>query len=118
MDPEVKAQWVEALRSGKYRQGNSVLARYDHRQKRYNYCCLGVLCNLDTNVQRRRDPGTKIAVYYDTVEPHLASGYDCYLPDTMRERVGLTHQTMIDLAVMNDGDMSFSEIADWIEREL
>ena len=41
MKPEIKAQWVAALRSGEYRQGTGVL-----RDPHHCYCCLGVLCDL------------------------------------------------------------------------
>lgn len=42
MNPEVKKLWVEALRSGEYTQGQSVL----HNTETNEYCCLGVLCEL------------------------------------------------------------------------
>lgn len=40
MDPEVKARWVAALRSGEYKQTKRAL-RLDG-----GHCCLGVLCDL------------------------------------------------------------------------
>lgn len=40
MNPEVKAQWVKALRSGEYQQGIGQLREADR------FCCLGVLCDL------------------------------------------------------------------------
>ncbi len=41
MNPDVKQLWIDALRSGKYRQGNTVLKNED------GHCCaLGVLCEL------------------------------------------------------------------------
>lgn len=41
MDSAVKAQWVQALRSGEYRKGRGALhPGYD------TYCVLGVLCDL------------------------------------------------------------------------
>src|SRR5687767_3496429 len=40
MDPEVKARWVAALRSGEYQQARMRLRNGDAM------CCLGVLCNL------------------------------------------------------------------------
>jgi hypothetical protein len=41
MDPELKKEWVEALRSGRYKQGKNTL-----RTKDDEYCCLGVLCDI------------------------------------------------------------------------
>lgn len=40
MNPEVKARWVAALRSGEYKQTTGCLSRAD------GFCCLGVLCDL------------------------------------------------------------------------
>lgn len=40
MNDEIKKKWIAALRSGEYKQGNSVLKRED------DFCCLGVLCDL------------------------------------------------------------------------
>lgn len=34
-------QWVDALRSGKYKQGRSALRNVDNE-----FCCLGVLCDI------------------------------------------------------------------------
>src|SRR5262245_39316984 len=40
MNPEVKALWLKALRSGKYQQTREKL------RDENGYCCLGVLCDL------------------------------------------------------------------------
>jgi hypothetical protein len=40
MNADIKEKWIAALRSGKYKQGNSYLRRGDE------YCCLGVLCDV------------------------------------------------------------------------
>lgn len=42
MNSEIKAAWIAALRSGKYKQGRLKL----HHSKDNSYCCLGVLCDL------------------------------------------------------------------------
>lgn len=41
MDPDVKDEWVNALRSGEYIQGQRVLKSGPN-----SYCCLGVLCAI------------------------------------------------------------------------
>lgn len=41
MNPEIKALWLAALRSGDYKQGQGVL-----RDGADNFCCLGVLTDL------------------------------------------------------------------------
>ena len=40
MNKQIKARWVRALRSGKYKQGKEAL----HQDGQY--CCLGVLCDI------------------------------------------------------------------------
>jgi hypothetical protein len=43
MDKKLKAKWVKALRSGKFKQGNGVLYNPNKR----THCCLGVLSQVD-----------------------------------------------------------------------
>ena len=45
MNPEIKARWIAALRSGEYVQGTCLLraSRLDGVDR---FCCLGVLCDL------------------------------------------------------------------------
>jgi hypothetical protein len=104
MNPEVKARWVAALRSGKYAQGVSYL-RSQHGPR---FCCLGVLCDL-------YDPSKWDGVRYDRyalVRP----------PISVMSWSGLTMRAGVHLSEMNDGTgtprQDFSEIADYIEREL
>jgi hypothetical protein len=42
MKPEIKKMWLEALRSGQYKQGGGALRPHGGNE----FCCLGVLCNL------------------------------------------------------------------------
>ena len=42
MDQKLKQDWVEALRSGKYKQGRRAL----YKPYTEAYCCLGVLCKV------------------------------------------------------------------------
>jgi len=41
----LKAKWVAALRSGKYKQGRGFLKAKDSEGD-WTYCCLGVLCEV------------------------------------------------------------------------
>lgn len=45
MSPELKTRWLEALRSGEYKQGRAYLRKDD------KFCCLGVLCDLIDSTQ-------------------------------------------------------------------
>jgi len=94
-------EWVEALRSGKFRQGQNVL----YEPKTDTYCCLGVLCRLDN---------------WDISPCGNGAGDDC--PDynselyaSLREELG--HSFVSEVIKMNDEGRSFAEIADYIETE-
>jgi hypothetical protein len=101
--PEVKAKWVEALRSKKYKQGRRYL-----RSSTDAFCCLGVL--------------------YDILEPDgwvktngpykIKDGYSACLSARVSDMVGLTGDNESCLSVKNDNGISFEEIADAIETNL
>jgi len=82
MQPDLKAEWVAALRSGKYRQAHQALRDGDC------YCCLGVLCDVI-------DPTGWDGAVYD--------GEDNELSRHVRERAGITPEQMEDLMWLNDG---------------
>lgn len=46
LDPELKARWVAALRSGNFAQGCAQLKR-GNLDGKPTYCCLGVLCEVE-----------------------------------------------------------------------
>jgi hypothetical protein len=107
MNPEIKAKWVAALRSGEYEQGHTYIRNRDNK-----FCCLGVLC--------------------DTLDPTLwAADGGCFsylgsvanLPDSLQQEFELgsmgTHPNLDQsLASMNDSGYTFEEIADIIEKHL
>ena len=43
LSPTVKRKWLAALRSGKYKQGDSLM----YNKNDNSYCCLGVLCEIE-----------------------------------------------------------------------
>lgn len=95
MDEIFKKKWVEALRSGKYKQGLGQL-RYG-RGNNERYCCLGVAaCLLGT-----------IDTYFNGV----GSLYD---KDVLAIQLSVEDEdSLIDL---NDGEkLTFEEIAYYIE---
>ena len=109
MDAQTKAKWVEALRSGKYKQGRGQLRLGD------TYCCLGVLCDImGTGWTTVGFPQADLNSLYVT-----ASDGDDTLPSD--GFCGLGIHAMENLAAMNDGIQdyhkhSFSEIATYIEE--
>lgn len=109
MDKALKAKWLEALRSGKYKQGQRKL-----RNQKDEFCCLGVLCDISGQGQWKRGDNSSTYCYYKEWE----SGY-CCLPSFMEEFSGIGAGTEEDLIALNDIDeLSFSEIAEWIEENI
>jgi len=110
MDKRVKAKWVKALRSGKYKQGRGAL------KTKNGYCCLGVLCDLHS-----REVNKKPA-FEDTTEYLEASGL---LPDEVKEWAGLTqgegNPQLGKHSATHHNDTNrrtFKQIADRIEKYL
>lgn len=96
MEPELKAKWIEALRSGKYQQTQ-------HRLKDdKGFCCLGVLCDVQGADFKA------IRAKYDTLS----------LSQSPPEYLGTIGGACSTLVQMNDEGKSFAEIADYIEQNL
>lgn len=105
MKPEYKKRWVEALRSGEYKQGKGALERGG------NFCCLGVLCHTmreELNIPREVG-GDGYYIY---------GGSSASLTREWRETFDLQTQEVGELIIMNDAGHPFTEIADYIEGNL
>lgn len=111
MDPALKAQWLDALRSGNYRQGRGELRCND------NYCCLGVLCKIGPTEE-------VVGRTYDTERGHFVSydytfeGKSCLDSLIPESYTNMPDDIQRFLANMNDVGETFETIADWIERTL
>lgn len=91
-----REQWVAALRSGKYVQGQNRL-----RSRHNTYCCLGVFCDLaDPDAWESSTDGWFWGDRWD-IAPIP------FLTDAQAER----------LANLNDRGSTFNQIADEIERK-
>ena len=99
MKKDIKEDWVEALRSGEFVQGQDWLDR-DDRQ-----CCLGVLAEI-LDIPWSPCSGSTIRAY---------EGKTGKLGAETLKRSGLTGAEQSELADMNDHFATFDEIADWIE---
>ena len=111
--------WVEALRSGKYRQTTQCLHDRD------GYCCLGVLCEvaIDNGVKVKVSEGGGTTLY---------GGQEEKLPESVQEWAGL-HDNLgytngfesifinsdpyDNLVKANDSGVAFASIADAIETQ-
>ncbi len=99
LDPEFKAKWVAALRSGEYHQAHNALCKY-YRNREYAYCCLGV---------------ARSVLGSDAKELLNGPSYG----GSILSVLGLDIKARKFLAHMNDDDgKSFAEIADYIEAHL
>jgi len=115
MNQEIKKEWVEALRSGKYQQATGVLCNG------VGYCCLGVLCDIvkdkvggewvkDGN-EYRFDIGD---MSYLSLLPPAVQKYT-ELPNCLPSVPGKDEMT---LSGLNDTGSTFINIADIIEEKL
>lgn len=104
MDKDIKAFWVDALRSGKYKQGKSFLS-YDKK-----FCCLGVLCDVMAHPLWEHDWDCAAQIMLD--DPWE-------IPPELRKKCKITRREQTKLIDLNDEEnKTFPEIADWIEENL
>jgi len=113
MKKRIKKLWIEALRSGQYKQGDGQLRDDDDK-----FCCLGVLCNLHAQAHP-----------WDARQEHDPTSYlseDSFPSATVLRWAGLTMNNPsiqykneeTDLATVNDNGASFKRIARLIEAQL
>lgn len=142
LKPDVKNQWLAALRSGEYEQGKGVLRRVGTSGNK-EYCCLGVLCELavrsgvgqweddddaphphaskmlDTTEPAGEEPATAVLtrqVVNWAFEGTLNSNEEFWAKNpTIREPRG----RLVSASSANDcGQYDFNDIADMIEGSL
>lgn len=113
-DPQKR--WIKALRSGQYKQGKHQLHSGD------KFCCLGVACDL---FKEELELDTREAEMLGCEEK--CTVYDSewtVLPDVVQEHLDLktidgsptlSEEDTFSLVSLNDGGMSFSQIADRLE---
>lgn len=130
MNPELKARWVEALKSGKnYVQAPQIMYNGEDEQGRHKMCCLGVLEHIC---------GTPIEDFQKFKEDYNGGGWMTQMPECtpngqkspkeVLEQTGkfetVGDQTVASddiehyLAAMNDHGKTFEEIAEFIDKNL
>ena len=118
MNPEIKQRWVEALRSGDYKQGFEVL-----HDRNDCFCVLGVLADIAVKdgVTSWRAAGNSYACG--------DQGLTCFLPLGVIDWAGLDQVPIINsdseygaqIVLMNRNDthkQSFAQLAAYIEENL
>lgn len=107
---DFKKKWVDALRSGEYKQYKGKLYVIDKNSGEVSYCCLGVAAHIVAGIQLE---------YMDC----------CMLTTVLQGNKKIVHEELVPffedsrtqhiLANMNDTQYkSFNEIADYIEQNL
>jgi hypothetical protein len=108
MDANFKKKWVEALRSGSYKQAQYGL------QRDGGFCCLGVLCDIYDNTGWKEQTRDGYTTY-------TLGGQDeqTWLPDAIRDKLEIPRDAIGTLVEMNDRDnLKFGQIADYIDKNL
>lgn len=133
MNSEVKAKWLEALRSGEYRQ-----SRYRLRSLDNSFCCLGVLCDIYTKEVGGswKYDKDKFSDAYEMIGGNGDYPVTSKLPGCVRDWAGLEEENpqvfvgafvgayigqkynFSTLAEVNDSGEDFEFIADLIESHL
>lgn len=116
LDPTFKAKWLEALRSGKFKQGKRRLCQ-KNTDDQFEHCCLGVACEVLNIPKEPCDVGSN---NYKFTESNLyGTVYLGNLDMKYSELKPLQNDKIYSkLANMNDNGKSFDEIANWIEENL
>lgn len=107
MKKSVKKKWLEALRSGEYKQGRKCLRQTVQGETKH--CCLGVLSELYNNTSE----GINNPQLLEIDEQPFA-----YPHFKVMEWAGIDFDVVETLATKNDYKKSFYFIADWIEKNL
>jgi hypothetical protein len=109
MDPQLKAAWTQALRSGHYKQARGHLFMRTATGPRY--CANGVLYDLIATPEERSRHLTQGGVF----GPNFGPGY---MPLEAYSQTGLSQTQEGLIASLNDCGKTFAEIADIIEQDI
>lgn len=113
LDKKIKAKWLKALRSGKYKQTRKGTL---YNKKSNAYCCLGVLQHsIDNKVEDRFDVPT-----YEWYRENLGVDLDAVSVKSVGTRARSGYASVQEaLTSFNDSaKYNFAKIADWIEKHL
>lgn len=116
MDKRVKARWLAALRSRKYKKATGTLrARKAGTDEVAGYCCLGVLCDI-TKKRFKVDWVT----YLDDSFAITGDGIwrTGALPEEIRASLKISledHEQLVDL---NDENKGWRKVIQYIEKKM
>jgi hypothetical protein len=144
MDAKIKAQWIEELRSGRYKQGRGELHRLgtptrDGDVTEDKFCCLGILSKMchEAGAAPAEEMGDSVMAYGEAGDTAYLpldvvkwagmkfEGDRAYPDSPMEETRGIitygaapSGDGGINLSLMNDNGSTFDEIADTIEKHI
>lgn len=112
----LQSAWLNALETGRFRQGRAKLAKRNIKQKTVSYCCLGVACVVahehGVDVERKTTLttiGTPVVVF---------NGEANYLSSNVRDALklhndggGAKSSRLLPLSTYNDTGKTHKEIA-------
>jgi len=108
------ATWLEALRSGEYKQTKGAL--HTKKGKKEGFCCLGVLCDLAVKAKVIPEP---LTLEIGGIQEFRYEGYSGNLPEEVMKWAGLEDSSGSyegdSLADLNDNGKKFTTIAKIIE---
>ena len=117
---EFKADWLKALRSGKYCQG--MVKMRSNKMGKKQFCVLGVLCDLHRKLNRSSINKWFVNKWGEFL--YREKGW--FLPSVVSEWAGMPDDTAEviygnreeKISVLNDKGLSFKKLADLIENHL
>lgn len=117
MKPKIKQLWIDALRSGKYKQGSGQLRDGDE------YCCLGVLCEVYRNRTKhgKWEDGRFVVGKFDelyVLPPPVYKWAGLDGNDEPQNPMVCHRHEHAFIAKYNDDRYAFPKIADLIEKHL
>lgn len=114
-------KWIDALRSGEYKQGKGRL-KYSNQDGDVKHCCLGVACEValvdGVGLELTNNP---MNIYTD--RKYFFDGYGESIPPKVQKWLGVDDDDPriteeYSAAGLNDsGNYTFSEIADLLEEK-
>jgi hypothetical protein len=118
MPAAMKTNWLNALRSGEYKQATGVLCREDHETGAKGFCCLGVLQQIVSGDVERYSSGIPDSVpslNWLSENGIAFNGGSQNNPVFIAYNEEVAEQNWTSAAELNDNGASFTEIADILE---
>jgi hypothetical protein len=116
MKKEKAMEWVKALRSGNYQQGQARL-KFKNDEGEFSYCCLGVLGEISGVDSQDLEIFSQLYTHEMQEKAGITSWYGTPTSeDKINVKIGNRLQSFASLAHANDRGATFKEIANWIEK--